>query len=512
VWLACILVAAAACADDSVAPRIPPPPPVLPASAALVSAAPNLLSGGAALRGPGMAYVSMPPGTDTAGVAVVIQNGSHPAIVNATMFGGGFDPVAIAAVEGDTLQIQVLHAAGPGAVGFGKVPRRSRPEVVRTAPPHRRTDVPLNSIIQVVFSEPMDSASLTGAITLSSGGSPVPGSTVIPANNGDILRANFAPSAPLAPLTTYVLQVSTAAHNRNGDSLSAPLQSDFTTGSLPPDTTAPVVTILSPVVGDTIPAGFLSIESVVTAGRAVQSLQWDVFDTTGSNITPFGASLFGDFSVLIGRTLRSNLDLGARLTPGNYILRETAYDMAEYAGSSAPIAVTVVAPDTQPRIVVRSFSVIEFQTPFSRPAGAWQYVPQLVVADAPGQSGLRIVGFEMLNLPGLPGPWGRLFSRAIPLITSGMDTQLFIGLYGDWDVVLSSQYGNQSTGGIATARLTYRDASGHFYATTVQGPIVPGPALPATYQGGCDYWREAFTYDDTGGTAYCGITLRQGTR
>ena len=91
------------------------------------------------------------------------------------MVDGGFDPVAIAAEAGDTLLITVHRSDGSSAVGYAVVSASTRPVVVRISPPNHKTDVVLNSIITVVFTQPMDSASLPGALHLRVAGAEVAG-------------------------------------------------------------------------------------------------------------------------------------------------------------------------------------------------------------------------------------------------------------------------------------------------------------------------------------------------
>ena len=212
-----------------------------------------------------MIYVSLPPGTipDASGASILDRHTGSS--VNVPVVNGGFDPVAVGAAAGDTIEVALLGGGIRHPVSYLiVVPVKARPGVVRTSPPTHKRDVPLNTIIEVVFSEPMDSASLLDAVTVSDGASQVSGSVIIPPNSGDILRATFVPDAPLAPLTTYQLHVGAAALDRDGDALAAPVQSDFTTSALGPDLSAPLITVLSPVTGDMVafdyPSFWINVE------------------------------------------------------------------------------------------------------------------------------------------------------------------------------------------------------------------------------------------------------------
>ena len=178
----------------------------------------------------GLAYVSLRPGTDSAGIAAVISGGRGSRQVEVALTGGGFDPVGIPAAPGDTLQIQIRHASGSDPTGYAVVPKYSVLTVVRTSPPQRKTDVPLNARVEVIFSEPIVSTTLAGAIHLRHGGLEVPGK-VGPWPFGETaLGALFSPSQPLAVATAYELEVSTGVTSLTGNGLAAPVFVTFTTG------------------------------------------------------------------------------------------------------------------------------------------------------------------------------------------------------------------------------------------------------------------------------------------
>jgi hypothetical protein len=75
--------------------------------------------------------------------------------------GGGFDPVAISAEVGDTVDVSAESGNGQVVEVISLVvPPRRPPTIVRILPPPNRRDVPLNAVIMVVFSEPIDPASI----------------------------------------------------------------------------------------------------------------------------------------------------------------------------------------------------------------------------------------------------------------------------------------------------------------------------------------------------------------
>jgi Tol biopolymer transport system component len=233
IWLGLTLTLLIACSDDSAGPT-PDADPVSPtASSALVSAPvepASAMRGESSVRTDGpRVFVSMPPGSEPGGTGVTIRVLRTDVSVSVPMVDGGFDPVAVEAVAGDSLAITVARPSG-AEVGYARVPAGSKPVVVRTSPRHRRIDVPLNHIIQVVFNEPMDSASLVTTVRLRRGQLEVPGKVTGLALNGDILAAVFEPVTPLEAGTDYTLVISESARSRQGTPLAAPVQATFTTG------------------------------------------------------------------------------------------------------------------------------------------------------------------------------------------------------------------------------------------------------------------------------------------
>jgi Tol biopolymer transport system component len=221
------VAALVACSDD---PAGPGPNGELPRSSALVSAPEAGVQPIAGAGVAGIAYVSMPPGTEPDGVSVTVQDGRDGPSVSVAMVQGGFDPISVVAQPGDTLLITVHRQSGGAVQKIALVPIKSRPVVVRTSPPDRKTDVPLNSIIRIIFSQPMDAASLVDALHLKLDGAEVAGEVTISPVGEAILSASFAPLNPLVAQTTYLFDVATTALGQNGESLAVSAQVSFTTG------------------------------------------------------------------------------------------------------------------------------------------------------------------------------------------------------------------------------------------------------------------------------------------
>jgi hypothetical protein len=179
----------------------------------------------------GTGWVSLPPGSVTDGQSATIRNGRSAANVTVALVDGGFDPIALSASVGDTVFVDITRSGNSTALtGYQVIAIRRPPSVVRTSPPRGKNDVPLNAAIVVVFSAPIDPATLSpSSFGLLRGGTPVAG-TVRPVGTSGI-SAEFYPDSTLAPLTSYQLIVTQAIHDVNGVSL-APFETiTFSTGS-----------------------------------------------------------------------------------------------------------------------------------------------------------------------------------------------------------------------------------------------------------------------------------------
>ena len=233
-WPTIALGFAAACGSPVEPPVTPPPPPAPPSAPRFVLSNPvpsaQLHAAGlsAADAASEVTYISLPPGTVPSGVAAAIYNRSRSTRTEVYLFGGGFDPVAVPAAAGETIELDVRAAGGERLLsGTATVPATVRPIVVRTNPPPRKRDVPLNATFVIVFSEPMNPQTLAnGTVQLTGSAGAVSGSLQIDSNGN---RAEFIPAAPLAPNADYTLVVSSSAADLSGDRLEAALQVPITT-------------------------------------------------------------------------------------------------------------------------------------------------------------------------------------------------------------------------------------------------------------------------------------------
>lgn len=216
------------------APRTPPeaatPLPALivsnPASSAGTANSAMSLHGSAT---DGIVYVSLSPGSVPDGERVVIATRGTAANTEAVLRDGGFDPVAVTADVGDTLDVHLYLTGEPESVDYvSVVPERRTPVVVRVDPPEGRRDVPLNAVLLLVFSEPIDGRTLTPtSVSLSREGSPVAGALAFSDPAG--LTVTFTPAELLSAGADYILLVSQGLVDIDGDALDGPTVIEFAT-------------------------------------------------------------------------------------------------------------------------------------------------------------------------------------------------------------------------------------------------------------------------------------------
>jgi Tol biopolymer transport system component len=190
-----------------------------------------------------VAYVSLPAGTIADGESVTIRNvtAGGRATPPIPMVDGGLDPVPIAARVGDEIEVQVLTRGGITIGSFYRVPSRRPPRVVRTNPPKGRTDVPLNTKIVVVLSEPVTRSSvLNGGVRLEHQGQAVPGRVELMSGG---LLVEFIPTAPLARGTTYTLRVTRQLRDLSGDLSDVEETVTFTTATTDPPPLPPIAAV-----------------------------------------------------------------------------------------------------------------------------------------------------------------------------------------------------------------------------------------------------------------------------
>jgi alpha-tubulin suppressor-like RCC1 family protein len=208
-------------------------------------------------------------------------------VVAPTLVAGGFDPIGVSALVGDTLEVAVTEGAGATTYTRVVAIKVRPPRVVRTSPPKGQTDVPLNAVIVIVISEPVDPATVnSNDIRLQLGPVAISGSLELDPS-GTVVR--FTPATTLLPATTYQLEITGALTDRSGTPLDAPTSVGFTTGE--PVGSGPVATVTvvpgkwSMVVGDSlaVTAELRNGDGTLLTGREVT---WAVVGPAIATLSP----------------------------------------------------------------------------------------------------------------------------------------------------------------------------------------------------------------------------------
>jgi alpha-tubulin suppressor-like RCC1 family protein len=222
---------AAGCDDGSTEPESQGPDATELFPGLTVSDVEGAAGGGILAAGSeGLTYVSASPGTFLDVQSITITNLANGKTRTVEPIDGGFDPVPLEAEPGDELEILVHHSDGSTTRYVATVPARKRPRVVRTVPPKDATDIVLSASVVVVFSEPVDSSTVTAEnLQLQIDGEPVEGTLAL---SDDGLRAEFIPTEPLKAGTTYTLVITSGVLDLQGDALEEEVRTTFTTENL----------------------------------------------------------------------------------------------------------------------------------------------------------------------------------------------------------------------------------------------------------------------------------------
>ncbi len=332
-----------ACLDDPGGPEVPLPPPgflvsdPVPASAA---GGPQQGASFSLADEESVVYVSLLPGTEPQGVTATVRALTSDSTVTTTVHDGGFDPVPIPAQVGDTIEVIVRDGSGAVVLSARIAVARPRPPiVVRTDPPPKKRDVPLNSVMVVVFSEPIDAATLSATtVYLLEGQTAIAGRLEF--TDEAQLTAALVPDAPLSPGTDYVLEVTRGISDLDGDSLEAAVAVEFTSVTVQPQLT---FTVQPTNMG----VGLAITPHVqVTARNASGSTDSTFMGSIGITIgtRPGAASLSGTTTLTASAGVATFTDLRIDAVGPGYTLLASA---SGYSGAtSAPFEITPVGPLT----------------------------------------------------------------------------------------------------------------------------------------------------------------------
>jgi hypothetical protein len=246
----------------------------------------------------------------------------------------------------------ITDLVGQGLISFtsrfttGVANQGTGPQVVTISPPNGSSGVPVNAQVVVALNEAAEPASIgSNAIAVSTGGTPVLGTTSLSA---DHTLLTFVPLAPLAVSTSYSVNVS--GFTDVAGNPATPFTSSFTTDtSNVIDTTSPQVIAVSPVNG----AVGVSVTSSVTLtfSKVVNPATVNT-NTIAVSIPGLNANLAGSYTVN-----------GASVTfaplspfPGNASIQVQVSGVLDLAGNSnTPFAstfTTTATADTTAPVVV----------------------------------------------------------------------------------------------------------------------------------------------------------------
>ncbi len=320
--------------------------------------------GAASSAGSGVVYVSMVPGTVPTGLLATIRDHENGSSVTAPVVDGGFDPVAIPATVGDTLVVEISRSGSLGPVRAVELVKASRPPVVvRTSPPNGGRDVPLNACLVLVFSDPIDPATLTtNAVQLWRGTSAVPGTVDVGDSVG--IRLEFRPDSLLAGQADYRLVATRTLSDVDGLRLDSAVDVTFTTGT----SVAPAVASLSfeydlPNAIAGLPMwGEVLVKAVDAQGNLAAGFNGTIRISIGAN--PGGGTLSGTKTVSAISGEAAFVDLGIDRAGSGYTLVASA--VGPSSGTSTAFD---VEPSIGPTTNLVAFTTGTFETGLVDPDG-----------------------------------------------------------------------------------------------------------------------------------------------
>jgi alpha-tubulin suppressor-like RCC1 family protein len=276
-------------------------------------------------------WFSMPPDTAVHVQIVTIRNRRTTQQLVAPVRDGGIDPVPLTGAAGDTIQVLIGNT-----LDMTVVPGNKPPVVIRTQPPARKTDVPLNAALLVYFSEPVEGGTiLPPSIQLMQAGTPVSGSVRF-ADSAHVSVA-FVPGASLTAGVEYQLIVSTNVRGSDGESLVTPDTVSFTTGSATTGSAASIQMAVTAI--NFIGTTYQMIATVRDAAGNVltgQPVVWATSDSAG-------------LAASVGGLLTSHIEGNYRVT-ASLVGCCFAFNDSIYVRPGPPATVTIApSADTVPQ-------------------------------------------------------------------------------------------------------------------------------------------------------------------
>ena len=204
-----------------------------------------------------------------------------------------------------------LAAVGPFYFSTGYTAEIAPPHLVATSPISNASGIPLNAVVDLLFSEPLDIPTVAPNIQVSTGGQPIP--VMVSLSSGD-QHVTVTPAKALQPSTTYTVTISNGIIDLAGLALDNPSTFTFQT-SATPDTSKLSVTHVDPADGSAaVPTNIaLRVEFDKTP---------DVTTLTASNFSLYPY----EGGAAIGLSAAVSTDgLSVALRPGSALEDETIY-------------------------------------------------------------------------------------------------------------------------------------------------------------------------------------------
>jgi large repetitive protein len=187
------------------------------------------------------------------------------------------------------------------------------PTVINTSPVNADTQVPTNSPVDVLFSEPIQPTSV-GQVTLTTGGNPV---AVTPSFGNANQLLILTPSLPLAANTSYTLTI-TGVKDTAGNQMTSTVTNTFTTGPTF-NFTPPVVTVADPANGTTNVG--LNVTPHITFSEPVNELAFP------NALALFYQDYYQGYPTIPGTVTVAANRLSATFTPSAALQPNTQYQL-----------------------------------------------------------------------------------------------------------------------------------------------------------------------------------------
>jgi Domain of unknown function (DUF4082)/Bacterial Ig-like domain/Bacterial Ig domain/FlgD Ig-like domain len=329
------------------------------------------------LRGPGNTLIPATVRYDsTAHAARLTPNAplADSTVYTATLHGGATDP-RIKDLAGNPLAANVTWS-------FTTIGDRTPPTVLSTSPTASATGVPDNSVVSGLFSEPLDSTTVTTSTFELRG----PGNVLIPATvryDSTARAARLTPNVPLADSTVYMATLHGGATDPRlkdlaGNPLAANVTWSFTTIG---DRSAPTVLATSPTAGATGVPDNVAVSGFFSEPLDSTTVTTATFELRGPGNTLISAQVHYDSTAH-----------AARLTPNVPLADSTVYTATLHGGATDP-RVKDLAGNPLAASVTWVFTTIGDRTPPT----ALAYTPAADSTGVPNSTVVRAVFSEPLD-------------------------------------------------------------------------------------------------------------------